>query len=224
MVHDGNMSAKFGDPFSSEANRRRFLGLNTNMTDKTIARMQAEQGNVVMGVEQLTDTVYACDGLVTDRTNQIMELNSGDYPSIIIFSTKYHLLAHIHAGRRTLDAGIIAQAILKLQLRCPRLTFYPQEFQAIITPGICPQCYHFPGDYYEEHLKAKWPNVEPNAAGRFPIDLRGRIQRELQAFGMTKIMTWGGCNVCQMAMFSHLRGQTDRTRYGRHLVAAWLEE
>lgn len=114
-------------------------------------------------------------------------------------------LAMVHAGRRGLAGGILADAAAAVEAT-----------SAAVGPGIGPCCY----EVGEEVLGSFAELGEGVARGRM-LDLPEVARRQLESAGIGRVESADLCTGCEERLFfSHRR---DRGRTGRQAGIAWLE-
>lgn len=104
--------------------------------------------------------------------------------------------AVVHAGRRGLLAGVIAEAVTKMR------ALGPQEISAWIGPSICGNCYEVPEAMAAE-AAAIMPATESRTRwGTAGIDLRAGAVAQLSDLGVqAQLIT--GCTFEDNGLFSH---------------------
>lgn len=156
------------------------------------------------------DFVVEADALVTTRINSAVAVGIADCLPIAI--TAGDAIAAIHAGWRSLVAGVIEKTVAVLK-RSTGSTLDTGEMQAVIGPAIGACCMEVGVEVADKFNKAV-----VHAAGqesRRYLDLRAEAVRRLQESGCHSVQTIDECTCCDLRYFSHRR---DGARSGRQAL------
>jgi len=102
-----------------------------------------DSGNIIIGA----------DGLITKDKNIYSSITSADCLPIFLFDLKKEILGVVHAGWRSLEMDILANAVGKIV----ELGGNPKNILAGIGPAICPK--HYEVGLEVANKFAKYPNA-----------------------------------------------------------------
>jgi YfiH family protein len=134
-------------------------------------------------------------------------VRTADCVAILLADSHGGIAVAVHAGWRGTAAGIPHQAVRKLA----SLGSAPGDLVAALGPAIGPCCYEVGGEV-EEAVRAADPDgVAPGRpaepGGRFHLDLRAAVARQLEAVGVrperTRVAPW--CTRCHGERFFSFR-------------------
>ena len=184
------------DHAAIEENRGRLLALTG--AERFAFGRQIHGGTVV--VDDEADIVDA-DGQISTRPGVAPLVLTADCLPVALAAPG--AVGMVHAGWRGLAAGVLEQALAKL------------EGDVVAAVGPCARgCCYEVGDEVREAL-----GVEP-AGGAAPIDLPALARERLKAAGVERVEDCGLCTMCTdpSLFFSHRR---DGPRTGRQGGVAW---
>ncbi len=150
------------------------------------------------------------DGLVTAARSLALSIRTADCYPILLADTRTRCVAAIHAGWRGTAAGIVRQALLKMEELCGAA---PQGIVAAIGPGIGKCCYE----------------VGEEVARRFGLDRAGRVdlasanRQMLIDAGVpaSQIETLEVCTFCDLRFYSFRR---EKDKAGRMISYIRIKE
>ncbi len=183
-------------------------------TPKPMLLERDEQvGSGAFGEESLFDP---CDGLITALPNAPILLHFADcLPVVLAAGGRRPAVGALHAGRRGLAAGVIANgvAVMKNELGAD-----PGRIVAALGPAIGPCCYEV-GPRAAQVFKARFG---PEAVTGNRADLAAAAIIDLKASGIpaANIHLLDICTSCDKHFYSYRR---DGGVTGRHGAIAWLE-
>jgi YfiH family protein len=157
---------------------RKALAAALDLQSDGLAVLGAVHGARVERVDQAAGRVKGCDGLVTDRTALPILATFADCYPVLLFDPARPALALVHAGWRGAAAGVAAEAVAKL---VREYGSRPAEMEAGLGPGICPRCYEV-GEEVASHFPPEF--LQPSPGGRFLLDIRACLRRQLLDFGL----------------------------------------
>jgi polyphenol oxidase len=138
----------------------------------------AVHGDQVRRVDEPSGVVAVCDALVTDRPQIPLLATFADCYPVLLLDPGRPALGLVHSGWRGAAAGVVGEAISRLQLEYGSR---PSDLVAGLGPGICGRCYEV-----GEEVAAAFPeeHVAPTDEGRFLLDLRSVLHAQLLAAGV----------------------------------------
>lgn len=190
---DGNLSPVFGDATDARSALARRLGVG-----RVVWAGQAH-GPAVAFVDGRTDLVPGVDALVTRTPGVGVAVLVADCLPILLSGDR--VVAALHAGRRGLVAGVVANAVAETG----------PDVRAVIGPGIGPCCYEVGHDVYDEVVAVLPATATPDGRA---LDLPSGAVEALRAAGVTEIERAGLCTACDPAYFSHRRAPGEGRQAG----------
>ena len=147
------------------------------------------------------------DAVITDQPGLCVCVKTADCIPILLYDTKKHIVAAVHAGWRGTVARIISKTIKQMQPVCP------DDIHAIIGPGISLDWFEV-GDEVYDAFKAEGFPME-RIAKRYPsqdggkeawhIDLWEANRWLLEEQGVIDIFVEGTCTRTSMDFYSARR-------------------
>lgn len=125
------------------------------------------------------------------------------------------VVAAVHAGWRGIEAGIVGEALSRLEAD-------PAGLTAWIGPAIGLCCYEVGEDVaarIEAAVGGRWSS--PGPRGRPHLDLVGAVTAQLRRAGLDSIRGVSACTRCQVGRLASYR--RDGQGAGRNIALAWLE-
>lgn len=204
-----NLSFRVGDELTRvERYRREFFGL-VGLTGNDVAIPDQIHSTSVQIVDR--GGVYdQCDALVTSRRGLGLVVTIADCVPILLYDTKNHVIASIHAGWRG-SAGNIVRATISTMKNQFETT--PKDLVAWIGPSAGPCCYEVGRDVASQFTgktsiqrKEKWY-----------LDLKEENRSQLLQEGLltTNCECSTVCTICSPSMQSYRR---DGARSGRMMA------
>ena len=171
-ISSGNLGDHVGDdPALVAQNRsklREFLSLSK------IIYMDQVHGDEVVMVNSDTQSQPQCDAIITiDRSVGLAVLSADCLPILV---SSQVAVAAIHAGRKGIVNGIIPKTIGQMAV------LGATNFEAIIGPAICGDCYEVDSTMYNE-LTSENPSLA-SRDGRPNLDLISGALSQLQSCGV----------------------------------------
>jgi polyphenol oxidase len=178
--------------------------------ERTVFMQQAHRADVGVVDEAPGGDVEAVDALVTRRPGLALAVLVADCVPVAV--TGSSSLAVVHAGRRGVQAGVVAAAVAALR------GYDDGPLAATIGPAVCGRCYEVPAPMQAE-VVAVAPAAEcTTSRGTAGLDLPAAVTQQLVAAGVDRIERDPRCTVEDHALFSHRRDGVT----GRFAVAAVL--
>jgi len=198
-----NVSFAVGDEPESVAENRRTVSLLAGAP--TAYMSQVHRAEVAL-MREGGDAPEA-DAMVTTTPGLALAVAVADCVPILAHDLTSGAIAAIHAGRRGVQAGVIAAAIAALR----GAGADDSVIEASIGPAICGGCYEVPLDMREE-VALVVPEARATTSWGTPsLDLRAAVEAQLRAAGVATIHRAGGCTREDPRLFSHRRdGVTGR--------------
>ncbi|HEX9532936.1 MAG TPA: peptidoglycan editing factor PgeF [bacterium] len=154
--------------------------------------MQVEASQVhgatvaVVGSSDAGQVISGADGLVTDERGVMLAVHSADCVPLLLADPSRHVVAAVHAGWRGVVTGIASGAVTVM---ADRFGCRPVDLRVAIGPCIGP-CHYEVDEPVIARLRT-WPwweaVVTPNPRGRWQLDLREAIRRQLSEQGVPVI-------------------------------------
>ena len=140
------------------------------------------------------------DGLITDEPGVTLVTFYADCVPLYFVDQVRHAIGLAHAGWRGTAAGM-GRSVIEAMKR--EFGTEPEDLLCAVGPSICQSCYEVGREVAEQ-----FPNCysEPNARGRFQLDLQGANQGVMAEAGVpvSRISRPGLCTCCNPdLLFSH---------------------
>lgn len=167
------------------------------------------------------------DAVITEQPGLCVCVKTADCIPILLYDTRQHIVAAVHAGWRGTVARIVQKTISHMK------PVSPSDIHAIIGPGISLEWFEVGDEVYEAFLTAGFPMER--IARRFPlkalpedgggeawhIDLWDANRWLLQQTGVADIFVEGICTRSRMDFYS-ARRETINT--GRNYNGIYIKE
>jgi polyphenol oxidase len=124
--------------------------------------------------------ISGADGLVSNSKNIYLSVTSADCLPIFLFDPKKEIVGMIHAGWRSLEKDILANALKKIKM----LGGSPQGTLAGIGPSICQKHYEVAPEISEKF--SKFPEDIKQADNKLFLDIKKIAQLQLFKLGIKK--------------------------------------
>ncbi len=167
----------------------------------------------VVGPDQHGMILPSTDALLTRSQDTYLLMRFADCLPLILYDPVHRAVALVHCGWRGLLAGIVPNAVQKLQRA---FGSQPGETLAALGPAIGPCCYEIGPDVVQGVRQVFGPTDEllhRQPDGRVHFDLPGAVRVQLSLLGLDHIEDSGVCTACRTdEFFSHRaeRGHTGR--------------
>jgi len=217
-VSEGNMSFLWGDEDDVLRNRKGFLG-QLNVDSEKCAVMSIFDDNRIALIESGTkvgigkDNRIPSDALVTDQRNIFLFLLIADCLPVILYEPKSEILALVHCGWRSTDAGLLEKVIGFLK---ERFSVAPGGLIVGIGPGIHKESYKYT-DPPQKRLPGWKDFLADLPDGRTAIDIIGYGKRQLIEAGVKEenIEISDIDTAADSTFFSHYRSKKTGEAEGR---------
>jgi len=149
---DGNMSLCYGETSNSLENRNKFLSvIGIDYRDLICAKQvhgksvqyvtEIDKGSGALDYDRsIADT----DGFITDKRNVPVAILTADCLSVFIYDPIAHAIAILHAGWRSSEKNICAEAIKAMQ---EKFASHPEDLLVGFGPSIGPCCFEVEKDF-----------------------------------------------------------------------------
>ena len=175
------------DPKAVARNRSHVLAALGMADAKQVEASQVHGATVaVVGSSDAGQVISGADGLVTDERGVMLAVHSADCVPLLLADPSRHVVAAVHAGWRGVVTGIASGAVTVM---ADRFGCRPVDLRVAIGPCIGP-CHYEVDEPVIARLRT-WPwweaVVTPNPRGRWQLDLREAIRRQLNEQGVPVI-------------------------------------
>jgi YfiH family protein len=163
-------------------NRQNFLNL-LGIEAEDIAYAELTHSSNIRIVNSKNDSgiVDNCDGLITGKKNLFLSVTAADCLPIFLFEPEKEIVGMIHAGWRSLEKGILSNAVKKIK----DLGGAPENILAGVGPAICQKHYDV-GPEVAEKFKSLGNLVSKFDSGKIYLDIRKIAQLQLLELGFRK--------------------------------------
>jgi len=168
---DGNMSLCYGDTSNSLENRRKFLAaIDIDYRDLICAKQvhgksikyvaEIDKGSGALDYDRsITDT----DGFITDKRDVPIAILTADCLSVFIYDPMAPAIAILHAGWRSTEKNICAEALKAMQ---EKFASHSEDLLVGFGPSIGPCCFEV-----EKDFKSNFASGLINRDGRIFMDI-----------------------------------------------------
>jgi polyphenol oxidase len=181
---DGSMKFPENNPTLLESNlRNRGKILNIfGIFPENVSSGELCHGNQVeyVSLKNKGARFEGTDGLITDKKNIFLSITAADCLPIFLFEPKKEIIGMIHAGWRSLEKGILSNAVGKIK----KLSGTPENILAGIGPAICQKHYEVGRDVAENF--AKYPKATKRENGKIYLDIKEIAHLQLLDLGIKK--------------------------------------
>ncbi len=210
-----NLGRGVGDDAATvERNRAAVLRALDLDSRHHVEAMQVHGATVaVVGSADAGRILEGADGLITADADVVLAVHAADCVPVLLADLRHGVVAAIHSGWRGTAAGIVPQAVALMR---DRFGSAAAEILAAIGPSIGPCCYEVDEPVIGQLRRWAWWEqvILPNARGRWQLDLRAAIRRQLVACGVSEghVDALELCTSCRPALFFSYRreGTTGR--------------
>ena len=187
-----NLSTSRGDSESAVRENYRRLGAAVGIdTERMAFTRQVHKADVRIATladihELYTDVPYEADGLVTNTPGLALICFTADCVPVLLHDGVHGVIAAVHCGWRSSVADILAKTVRTM---CS-LGSEAADIHAAIGPAIGYCCFQVGGEVIEaarEYLGGDIAGLyrpDPDAEGKFLLDLRGCNARRLVQLGL----------------------------------------
>jgi YfiH family protein len=186
--------------------RRRALGRAGLRPSDAVFMEQVHGGGVARvgradrgrGERDHRTAVPGVDALVTTDTDVALVVLTADCVPVLLVAPGG--VGAVHAGRRGVQAGVVAAAVAALAAAGPP----PSSMTALVGPAIGACCYEVPAGLAEE-VVAEVPAARATTRWGAPaLDLPAAVAGQLEQAGVGRVEDWWACTRCHaQRWFSH---------------------
>lgn len=154
------------------------------------------------------------DGIVTAAAGLVAGVVTADCVPALLVDREAGVAAAVHAGWRGAAAGVLQAALDHLRLG---FDVQPGTVDACLGPAIGPCCYQVGAEVRDAFVARSGDVTAPawrSDGARWRLDLRGAVQRLLEAAGVRAVTILGPCTACDRGYSSFRR---DGVGAGRQL-------
>jgi len=220
----GNMSLAYGNTKDALENRKKFLSkINIDYQDLICAK-QVHGKHIEFVTEKdrsagstgYESSLADCDGFITDRLNLPVGILTADCLSVFIYEPRRPAIALLHAGWRSSEANICAQAV---KLMREKFGSKAQDMLVGFGPSLRVCCFEVGEDF-----KTGYPQALTRKNNRLYMDLAQLNSRQLIAAGVLRenIFDPKFCTFCQAGDFFSFRREAHNA--GRMISVMALTE
>lgn len=199
-VSDGTMRVGDGETIAADNRQRFFSKNNIDPTRVVIARLASGNNVMIVSNDSSGKIIQNVDGLITTSKDINLTLTVADCLPVVLYSPD-KLIALLHCGWRGLDTGIIKKAVTIAR----KLGISPQDFSAIIGPGIAG--HHYPVEPQMAERFEMYPGALVKNDNEILLDIKTVAKQQLEQLGIDKIEISPICTYCDKSYFSARRNK-----------------
>lgn len=201
-------SGAWGNQFEVEQHRQ-IVASELNLTRDCLKFQQQVHGAEVRTVQRDTPLTES-DGMISRETGLALCVSIADCGAVLLYDPQTRTIGALHSGWRGTHLNIVRNGLTQMNLH---FGAKPENMLAYISPCAG-------GDTYEvqEDVAALFPRaVTPLGSGRFHLDIRAEIARQLTENGVHErnIESSGVCTITDQRYHSYRR---DREESGRMIA------
>ncbi|MBP9773261.1 MAG: polyphenol oxidase family protein [Candidatus Peribacteraceae bacterium] len=163
-----------------------------------VAALKQNHGNTVIWSDMDIRKTHTGDALVTEKAGLILTIRWADCQNFLVYSSKHHTVALIHAGWRGVESNIIGALFADLQAK----GIQADECIVCAGPSLCMHCADFSDPI------AELPSVDAKFKNATHVDLRAAAEDQLWKAGVDpqKFERMAGCTRCSPDTWWTYRG------------------
>lgn len=183
--------------------------------------MTQVHGINVVKAEDVADETVEADAQITTKPDTVCVVQVADCLPVLIADKKGRIVAAVHAGWKSLAAGIIEETLKAMKAEVPEA-----DFAAWLGPRIGFDDFEV-GPEVAEIFKAKYPQVpegvkaKEGSQGKFLVNLAAYAKAVLAAEGVADVQNCGLSTYAVPQRFYSFRRDGEHT--GRHAAVIWIE-
>lgn len=124
--------------------------------------------------------IAGADGIISQNKDVFLSITSADCLPFFLFEPKKETVGMIHAGWRSLEKGILVNAVGKIK----KLGGSPKDILAGVGPAICQKHYEIGPEVAEKFIK--YPEAVRKKDGKIYLDIKKIAQLQLLDLGIKK--------------------------------------
>lgn len=165
----------------NEANRQKFFKAN-NIRQNILVSAEIVHGNEIDVVKKTGGgkVVKNADGLITQSKELYLSITSADCLPIFLFEPKKEIVGMIHAGWRSLEKNILANAVGKIK----EIGGKTENILAGIGPAICQKHYEIGKEVASKF--EKYPGVVEKENKKLFLDIKKIAEIQFLELGLNK--------------------------------------
>ena len=183
--------------------------------------MTQVHGTRVVLADEVADEALEADAQITTTPGVVCAVQVADCLPVLIADERGRVAAAVHAGWRSLAAGIVEKTVEAMRQKCageelilaawlgPRIGFDDFETGSEVVEA------------FEAHFGKAPECVRKGSDGKFFVDLAGFAKIALARTGVTKVEDCGLSTVSDAARFYSYRRDGEHT--GRHAALIWIK-
>ena len=190
----GNLSHHRPHVPAELASDRAAVGRTTNTDPSAWHLMDQVHGPDVAVVDAATPSgaeLRDVDALVTAEADRVLAVAAADRVPVLLATDD--AVGAVHAGRRGVQAGVVAAAVAALP---------GSDLRAVVGPAIGGCCYEVPADMQAEVLDVAPAAQATTTWGTPSLDLPVAVVEELVGLG-AEVTRHASCTRCDDGWFSH---------------------
>lgn len=222
-----NLGAQVGDHPADVEQNRRLLAAALGLPADRLTLMSQVHGADVAQVdgqptEPTTDATSGArrrpvaDAMVTTTRGLALVVLIADCTPVLLAATEPDVVAAAHAGRRGVQAGVIAEVVAAMRRAGART----DRIAARVGPAICGRCYEVSPDVQAEVVRAAPAARSTTRAGTPGLDIRAAVVAQLATAGVSSVEVEPGCTAESADLYSYRRDGVT----GRFAGLVWLPE
>ncbi len=207
-----NLGFHVDDDTESVLQNHHDLAANQDYEWKRLIHMRQIHSDRVIQVDEGHDFTSPpeCDAIITNRPDIPLMVMVADCTPILLYDTKQHACAAIHAGRAGAFKNIIGKTIDAMG---EAFQTDPKDLIAALGPSICHECYEVNETIYTEACSVNAEHAMACRNGKWYLDVRAILHRQLQEAGLKEeaIEHIDRCSACENQEFFSYRADGGRT-------------
>lgn len=197
------------DPAAVAENRRRLAGVLELDPARLVLAQQVHGAHVhvVEDAPRPGSLPPVADALVTRAAGLGLVVLVADCVPVLLAARRSDVVAVAHAGRRGVEAGVIAATVEAMSALGAR----PDRVVAVVGPAVCGRCYEVPPELADQVVAAEPATRAVSSSGRPALDLRAGVVAQLVTAGVVTIEADSWCTAESPDLYSYRRdGVTGR--------------
>jgi copper oxidase (laccase) domain-containing protein len=152
-------------------NTRKELFSLLNYRNTVLQKVQMSPDFLDLGTVSDPARVYTTDGLITERPGELLNINTGDCPAVVMWDAKNgSVLSLFHAGRQGVDGNIHVN-IFDYLTDSRNYQVPKEDLKVHIAPSVHADSYYYPTISPKQLFDPRWQSFIEAKGGNFHIDL-----------------------------------------------------
>jgi YfiH family protein len=207
-----NLAFHVGDNTRTVLSNHEHLARQLGYNRASLVHMRQIHSNRVVRVDRSFDfsTPPECDALITDEPDLPLMVMVADCTPILLYDPVAKAVAVIHAGRAGAFKKIVNETVIAMHAAFGSRA---SDLIAVLGPAICATCYEINETIFEEARRAGTAQEVIRSDGRYFLDIRAVLERQLKASGIKpeKIDHIRQCSSCEHEHFFSYRADGGTT-------------